>query len=452
MKRSLLYLLALLYLSIPCAIFMFGWYDWMISVPAVALIAYMIYALTKDVKGTINLGSMRFEMALMLVVVLWVLISGVGGFCWQNRWDHFYRNALFRELVNNSWPIIHGSEEVCYYFGYWLPSALVAKALNSLQAGYAFQVIWGCVGIWLTFRMLFDKLKDISWKYVVVFILFGGLDIIGNIVLWRFPLRNDLHIELWNSLAFFESNSTMLCWVYNQVIPAWVGTMLIFSTSMSRVAPFVLAIMLISCPFPVVGLFPLVLFYVVRDGIVRNNWLVSLRNIFSVRNLIALFIGVLAVLFMSRTKALQIFEVGDVFVVTWHLVLLFALEIGFLYPFVRQWICKRDFFILCGLLAVLALLPLSATDLPSRAFIPLSVLLTIGCCQFVKHIDTQTRTKRVWFYILGVIVSVTACLELSRGVFMTIREPQSEWRNEKLKSIFDESICRPNFITPVSEH
>lgn len=454
MTRSTLFKLGLAYLSAPCIIFLLGWYDWFIGIPAVSIIAYMMYALTKDVKGEVHFGSMRFEIFLCILIIAWVIVSGVGGYMWQNRWDHLYRNAAFCELVNNNWPVIKGGEELCYYFGYWLPAALFAKCVHSLEAGYIFQVVWGCFGIWLAIRLLFDRLKDVNWRYIAVFILFGGLDILGVILVWDFPLQKNLHIELWNGLAFFESNTTMLCWVYNQVIPAWVGCLLIFGNElkMSKIAPFVLAVMMISCPFPVVGLLPLVLFYEIRECVMCKNIRSGMGKLFSFGNIAALLVGVLSFLFMSRNGALELTKLGNVGELLYNLALLFLLEIFFLYPFVKKWVNKCDFIILCATLLVLAVVPTQSADMVSRAFIPLGVFLIIGCCQFVKNMSSQSHWKRMTFYVLSVIVSLTACIELSRGIYMTIQEPRDTYRNEQLKSIFDDTPCRRNFIAPAARN
>ena len=104
-------ILAVLYLAIPGVLFALGW----LRPVAAAVVALSLAAGTAGfIRETIaekkNLPPIdrrdgRKLAGMLVLVVLWVLFAGVGGFVWQNPWDHKFRNAVFMDLVNHPWPV-----------------------------------------------------------------------------------------------------------------------------------------------------------------------------------------------------------------------------------------------------------------------------------------------------------------------------------------------------------
>ena len=123
-----------LYLGAPIAIFLFGWLRLPIALLSVAALLLGV-SLTlrkfeyKDLKGALR---SQFLVGAFFIVLIWVALSGIGGFGYQNS-DFSGRNAVFRDLINHAWPVTYdcplGSspQSACgsggalvYFFTYWL--------------------------------------------------------------------------------------------------------------------------------------------------------------------------------------------------------------------------------------------------------------------------------------------------------------------------------------------
>jgi len=104
-------------------------------------------------------------------------------------------NSLLRDLIEKDWPLRFGTVDsqtyVVYYTGYYLPAAVIGKALGWSAANY-FMLFWTLLGVGLAFSW-FANLSQISFenhelRYPAVaayFCLAGGLDVIGRYVLHR---------------------------------------------------------------------------------------------------------------------------------------------------------------------------------------------------------------------------------------------------------------------------
>ncbi|MDE5842364.1 MAG: hypothetical protein K2H35_01345, partial [Muribaculaceae bacterium] len=145
-------LLALYYLYLPLAIFLFGWVRPEFAIPLAILSGLLPIRICRKLKS----AEFHFQRRKLLIaagiILLWVILSGIGGYVWQNRWDHFFRNAVFNDLIQRPWPVADGNDILCYYLGYWLPPALLAKITGSSAIGNFAQLIYGFFGVLLAFR------------------------------------------------------------------------------------------------------------------------------------------------------------------------------------------------------------------------------------------------------------------------------------------------------------
>lgn len=259
-------LISLVYLFIPFAIFLIGWIKPVMALPLVIAGGWFLWrASLSDVKVKLVTGKTGVELCIVIIIAAWVLLSGIGGFMWQNTWDHSFRNALFADLVANDWPVVRDGATMVYYIGFWLPCALIAKLTTSLTVGYLAQFAYALIGLLIAFRLTSQLIGSASIKALFVFILFSGLDIVG--AYWiDFPIFPfGVHFGHWNQLAMWEGNTTLLFWVYNQAVPAWVGTMLIFSNrAQPSICILALCFMSISSPFPCVGIISICTYYLIN--------------------------------------------------------------------------------------------------------------------------------------------------------------------------------------------
>lgn len=121
---------------------------------------------------------------------------------------------------------------------------------------------WSVLGVFLFFCLLPGL---VGTKYAaiiaapIVFILFGGADLIGT-VLTHYHVGPKYHLEWWASWIEFPANTTSLYWVPQHALPAWLGVALLMrygqrTALLPYAALLVLAIAFWS-PFSAIGLLP----------------------------------------------------------------------------------------------------------------------------------------------------------------------------------------------------
>ncbi len=225
-----LHRITILYLIIPFIIFCMGWLRLSVAIPVAAIILWATWLLLKnDSLAQLPIPNSQFPFYLLLIAALWTLLSGVGGYTFQN-WDHNWRNAVLHDLINYDWPVFYSAPEtgpvkmLVYYVGYWLPSALVGKLLG-WQAANFFLYLWTWLGIALVALHLGSALKTSPTKAILLLIFFSGMDVLGMLFLspeypTLFPAVT--HLEIWNGGLQYSSFTTQLFWVFNQSVPAWL--------------------------------------------------------------------------------------------------------------------------------------------------------------------------------------------------------------------------------------
>lgn len=220
-----LHRITILYLVLPFIIFCMGWLRLSFAIPAVIIILFALWQLLK------NSPILTFDFPLstrtaafsLLLTALWVLLSGVGGYAFQN-WDHHWRNAVLHDLIHYDWPVFYSTPEsgpvkmLVYYVGYWLPSALIGKLLG-WQAANFFLYLWTWLGVTLVALHLGSALKTSPTKVILLLIFFSGMDVLGTLFLspeypTLFPAVT--HLEIWNGSLQYSSFTTQLFWVFNQ--------------------------------------------------------------------------------------------------------------------------------------------------------------------------------------------------------------------------------------------
>ncbi|MDE6683065.1 MAG: hypothetical protein K2J87_06520, partial [Muribaculaceae bacterium] len=357
-QKNKLLIVALYYLYIPLAIFLCTWLKFWIGLPLTLLLGVSPILLCKDSQNNIvsknNTDSVTFtsrQLYLTIIVLLaWVVLSGIGGYVWQNRWDHSFRNAVFNDLVNRPWPVADSDNVLPYYIGFWLPSATVAKITGAMWMGRLCQLLYGFMGIVLAFLLSVEKIGKMRLRYLIPFIFFSGLDIIGIFISGGSIPRN-FHLELWSPLAFWESNTTLLFWVYNQAIPSWVATIILLTTGLHKGLPaLTLCFLTISAPFSVVGLFPLALYYIIRRSVLSRTWLKGLKSFFTPVNILSL-LGALPVMlyfkFNNQTETYISFHLLTTLVGVKDFLIIILIEVLVFIPFLyKQLKYNTEFYIL----------------------------------------------------------------------------------------------------------
>lgn len=297
------------YLALPVIIFCVGWCRWYIGFPAAAAVAVSVVFCLKEYRYCQEDGAdtiLKREnwiraAAAVLIVLLWVGLSGVGGYVWQNT-DHAYRNEMFLLLTEQKWPLVKEvmtesgpqGRGVVYYIGSWLPAAAAGKLFGT-GVGWAMQYLWTAAGVLLTYAHICVYRKKISVWPLVLMIFFSAPDAIGVRLGTADPLQifGEAHLEWWPQYYQFSAVTTQMFWVYNQAVPAWLFSTLVFLGEKPRNLVFLSSLMILTCTLPFLGVVPFLFYFMIRRsdwgagcGTVRGLLAEGMRNWGSVQNIV----------------------------------------------------------------------------------------------------------------------------------------------------------------------
>ncbi len=446
MKTHWLTRITIFYLFLPLLLFLFGWVRLTFAIPISIILLFALWQLLKSTNPITNTCAARkfrcyqlpnfrslTTVYCLLITGLWVFLSGVGGYAFQN-WDHHWRNAVLRDLITYNWPVIYSLPEqgpikmLVYYVGYWLPSALVGKVFG-WQAANFFLFLWTWLGAFLVTLHLGMKFKTSQLKAALLLILFSGMDALGALLfakdyptLWP-PIQ---HLEIWVGTLQYSSFTTQLFWVFNQAVPAWLCIALILESdsllsSTQEQAPalqimqkiFIWSLCFFFAPLAFIGLFP----YLLIDLVKRTDFKNPFKGILRIDLLLAsIIVVIISYLFFSSNTAAQ--ERGLQTLVLKDFLAFFLLEGGILWLLLAPVKWRDPYWIVTGiLLFVMPFIQLgTGRDFVMRASIaPLFYLmLMVGEVIFQ---NTSTRVLRFTLYVLLLIGALTPHYEINRSVY-----------------------------------
>jgi len=413
-----------LYLILPFMIFCMGWLRLSIAVPVTIMMIWIIWKLFKRPpipNPQFPIPNSQSTLYLILLTGLWVLLSGVGGYTFQN-WDHHWRNAVLRDLITYDWPVIYSAAErgpitmLIYYVGYWLPAAAVGKIFG-WQAANFILFLWTWLGVFLAVLHLNIKLKTSPLKIALLLIFFSGIDSLGTLLfaqdyptLWP-PIT---HLEIWSGSLQYSSFTTQLFWVFNQAVPAWLCVALLMNDLKREQSAFVWSLCFFFAPLASIGLIP----YLLIDWFKQTDFKAPFKNLRLDLLLASGMIFLLSFFFFSANSAAQ--SRGFQSIAAKDFLAFFLLEGGFLWLLLAPLKWRDPYWVVTGLL--LLIIPFiqfgSGRDFVMRASIaPLIYLMVmVGETIFQK---TTNRILLFTFYLLLFIGSFTPLYEINRSTYRT---------------------------------
>ena len=437
MQTRWLFRITYLYLTIPFIIFCMGWLRLSVAIPVIAVILWAVWQLFKQNPfNRFPISNSRFPVCLLLVTGIWVFLSGVGGYAFQN-WDHHWRNAVLRDLVTYSWPVIYSSPErgpitmLVYYVGYWLPAALAGRLLGWNLANFTL-FLWTWLGILLTILHLNLKLKMSLFKTALLLIFFSGMDALGSLffaseypTLWP-PIQ---HLEIWAGNLQYSAFTTQLFWVFNQAVPAWLCIALILESNRlpfdgQELAPalqitpkiFIWSLCFFFAPLASIGLLP----YLLIEWFKQNDVKSPFKNIRFDLLVASGVIVLVSYLFFSSNAAAQ--ERGFQSLALKDVLVFFLLEGGILWLLLAPRLWRDPRWVVTGiLLFIMPFIQLgNGRDFVMRASIaPLFYLmLWSGEVIFQKG---SFRFYRIAIIVVLIIGALTPLYEINRSVYRTFQ-------------------------------
>ena len=438
-------ILPYLYLALPFLIWVLGWVRLELALPATVLVCLALWKIWQDPPAIWlpewNRGTLVRMAFAAGIILLWLYFSGIGEFTFQNP-DHAYRNAIFRLLAENPWPVISWNPTATlpepaaftYYIAFWLPGALVAKVLG-IGAGNGVNFLWAFLGLFLTFMLISAWRRKLSLWPLLLLLFFSGGDLLGLLLKGGIWENIAMHLEWWGWPYQYSSFTTQLFWVFNQAIPVWVGTLLVLLQKNARHLLLIPSLVMLSSTLPFLGLLPFAA-YMAWPALKEGRF----REIFSLENLGAgMAVALLSYLYLRDNNAAQLFtttnrEFTDLWTFAASLSLFLLLEAG-LFLLLNLWEQRKNpLFWLTGTLLIL--IPLfklgSYGDFAMRVSIPaLLVLFLLTQDTLGKAWKKKDKKVLVGLFLLLAVGIPTPLAEISRSLAGTWKA----WRGHEAQAL-----------------
>ncbi len=446
---------ALVYVTLPALIFTIGWIRPLFAVPGVAIV------LLSSVLA-MRAGAARQEPSagpepsalwqlltyaiLFAVVVLVVAYSGIGGYGFQYS-SYVRSNSFLRDLIEYPWPLAYrgmgGQDEpgmLAYYIANSLTPAVIGKLWGWNAANHC-SFVWGVLGVFLAVCGFIRVVGRISPLYGLLFLLVGGLDIIGWTVLlgWYSDGSQPEMLSQWmfyyasspagravlNDIFWlFPSQLSVLYYAPHHVFGCWLCLLLILDDAVHRRtcrrAALLWSCSLLWSAFSFVGILPFVL---VAIWTARGRGLFSFPNVLG-GPLILAFVG----LFISSNNHAYphgwLWEFQDV-LRSWPTLALYYIVSFGLYALVRPRVERGDpralhpiwWWTAIGCLLVLPWYHLGwYNDFSIKAGLPSIVVVLIFLAASISNARTETQRMGARVLVALMVVGMfSAVSDLTRG-------------------------------------
>jgi hypothetical protein len=425
---------AVIYLGIPTALFLAGWLRLPIALLMIVGLGYCVVAVRRLLRGGSVVSHFgRVHLVYLCVAMGWVSFGGAGHFFYANRFDWVLRDAVLRDLSVASWPLGYDIGGPVLWMlrcpvGYYLPAALCAKALGR---GLADTLLWWWTvgGVWIFLCLLpidFRRYRNIAIAILIV-VAFSGMDILGWWTLHRTTPPLYKHMEWWARVFQYSSNTTLLFWVPNHAIPAWIVAGLFWrhwkTDEFLALSPLLLALAAIWSPFPVFGMAPFYGLLLVRV-VGAKKWRVVNLPLLSMSFLILFFLGAYFSMDIGGIPGGSSLNSLDFvsFLVIYPIFVI--VEFGVLWSLI--WRFDRGSILVVSA-AVLLLLPTirfgPGNDLAMRSSIPSLTFLCLAAVAAFGQSANQRRSKHLALGIVLAVGAVTPLHEFYRAVTLPAWQP-----------------------------
>jgi hypothetical protein len=433
-------LLSILHLLIPNLLFSTYWVKNPIGVLASILLIFGSFLFIKQdlnqnkITNKFNINYLNVFFIALISIFL-TLISGAGGFSDQ-IYDYLGHNTKFRDLYEKPWPFRYTEVDSypCYYFGYYLVPAFLAKIFNHVRI---FSMIWTAFGMFLVLFWSYILISKKSLVYLFIFLLFGGLYTTGNHIFEIATSKINFVDLYWSDFkpmsdAFLIYMPLYLSsvWVPNQFIPSCIVVGFIayeiFYEQKGYKSVALIPLLAIWAPFPAVSIVLIILGNFIHNSIKNKSLTLNISDFWPA---IIFTIGCLPIfLYLLSSKSGEtasgfIWKFDNNWLIVWLLFIL--LEFGIIVFCIINFTKKAPQIALdkslFSILIVLCILPVfhfgRNNDFTARACIPAFYLLNII---LTNRISYMFKRKSILKYAIISLILIGAFVPVKvmwRGTF-----------------------------------
>jgi hypothetical protein len=419
--------LSMIYLGIPLALFLVGWLRTPFAVVLLVLLCLAFYIAWR----TCHADSPPFriglkQIVLVCVAICWVCFGGAGHVFYANRFDWSLRDAVLHDLTIAPWPTGYDIGGSFLWIlrspiGYYLPAALGGKVFGLVYAD-AILWLWTTIGVWIFLCLLPIQSRHLGKMglAIIAVVFFSGMDIIGWFSLWGFfpPLYR--HLEWWAQMFQYSSNSTLLFWTPNHALPAWIAAALFWrhwrTDAFIIISPFLLSLLPIWSPFPVIGMLPfyaLLVFRVIRD---KKGGKFNLP-LLGISFLLTIVVGAYLSMDIGSIPSSNAMNFDYFSLLLKRYPLFVILEFGALTALL--WKSNRGSILLLSVLVLLGLPFIRfgpGNDLTMRGSIPALAFVCIATLDFLQRARKESRGRMVAVCSILLLGAITPIHEIYRAI------------------------------------
>lgn len=421
--------LAVFYLALPLFIFIFGYLKLVLAIPVcLALLTGLFFWFRQQSSSHLAKLNIKEEVVIGAIALVLVAISGVGEFV-NSTGDWVKHYTVINDLITLKWPVYYGTTILLkdtlltYYLGYYLVPAVIGKYI-AWSWLIKFIYLYTTLGLYIGLYLVFSLFKQRRWQSLVVFLLLGGVDVFGWLIVKHVvpPLATD--IEWWSGIRIqFSSFFTLLAWVPQHLLPALLLTPIIFAENIesrnNRNLIFYLMLSLFWSVFVFIGLVFIAIYFGLR----------KVRSLITVQNMVGvILIGLLFLYYKTNVNAGQadngfIWQQVNLKKYGVNLLLFYLLEVNILAPLLYYIyrLDKKLKHVVLVLWICLNLIPVYkiglANDFAMRVSIPVLFMINLLIAYRLEYVWKEKLLR----YYLCIIL----CLALVTQVAVVIERLRS---------------------------
>lgn len=264
-----------LYLLIPSVLFLLTWIHLWIGIPCVLFIAFYTWKIGQESEISTDKISISLQNVLLCLSISIGLncMLGIGEFLPQT-YDFQANNYKYYDLITHRLPVYYPEQKtfLCYYTGYYLPSALLAKVFGIESCRY-FSFLWSVIGMALVFLWISTFTRKNIIGLLTIVLLFAHAWFVIKLLMYFEYFQEYLQpyfIQLNHFKLITSSLIKNYAWATQHTIPACLGVCVIIENFRHKTDLKYLLLMLLSTmfwsPLTSLGLFPFVAFYFLKDA------------------------------------------------------------------------------------------------------------------------------------------------------------------------------------------